>query len=141
MSLLSEFDVLSIRLREALKEAGQSTTPDAFSSVELQSNDLMRFVEEVKSLKQDRTERKGYASKLYFLVLIWLGVILFLVFMQGAGFIPFSSLSFNLSDTVIITLISSTTANIAAFLLIVVRYLFPVTRPKCQDFGVGKDSK
>jgi hypothetical protein len=134
MSLLSEFDTFSIRLREALKDVSQSDEPDAFSSVELQSNDLMRFVEELKGLQQDRVERKEYASKLYFLVLLWLAVILFLVFVQGTGFIPFSTIQFELSDVVIITLISSTTANIAAFLLAVVRYLFPVSRSKNQDF-------
>ncbi len=124
MSLLSDFDTFSIRLREALKEAGQSNTPDAFSSVELQNNDLRRFTEELKSLKQDRTERKGYASKLYWLVTVWLGLILFFVFMQGAQVVPFTTTSFSLSDPLLITLITTTTANVAAFFLVVIRYLF-----------------
>jgi hypothetical protein len=124
MSMLTEFDILSARLRDALKKAGQSNTPDSFSSVELQTNELRRFAEELKSLKQDRTERKGYATRLYWLVSIWLVVILFFVFVQGVGTIPFAGLHFAISDTVLITLITTTTANVAAFLLVVVRYLF-----------------
>jgi len=124
MSLLSDFDTFSIRLREALKEARQSNAPDAFSSVELQSNDLRKSTEELKSLKQDRAERKGYASKLYWLVAVWLGSILLFVFMQAIHLVPFTSVSFQLSETMLVTLITTTTANIAAFLLVVVRYLF-----------------
>lgn len=124
MSLLSDFDILSIRLREALKKASQSNMPDAFSSVELQGNDLRKFTEELKGLKQDRTERKGYAAKLYWLVLLWLAVILALVFVQGMGQIPFTSQRFSLSSTVLVTLIGTTTVNVAAFLLVVVKYLF-----------------
>jgi hypothetical protein len=124
MSLLSDFDTFSIRLREALKKASQSSAPDAFSSVELQSNDLRRFTEELKGIKQDRTARKDYASKLYWLVSLWLGTILFVVWVQGLGKVPFTSQPFALSNTVLITLVSTTTANVAAFLLVVVRYLF-----------------
>lgn len=124
MSLVTEIDSLGDNLKKILKKGTHS--PDPYSSQELQNNELRRLGEELKDLRQDRDERKSYASKLYWLVLIWLSVILIIVTLQG---LKLSGLgfSFQLDDVVLVTLITTTTANVAAFFLVVVRYLF---RPK-----------
>jgi len=123
MSLLTEIDALG----DPLKGVKTTHAPDLFSSGELQSNELRKLGEELKGLKQDRDERKSYASKLYWLVLVWLAIILLIVLFQGLYAVPGTPLIFKLSDWVLITLITTTTANVAAFFLVVVRYLF---RPK-----------
>jgi uncharacterized coiled-coil protein SlyX len=127
MNLQSEIDTWSSQLKLVLQRMKEVHTPDPFSSGELQNNELRKLAEELKDLKQDRDERKSYASKLYWLVLVWLVIILLIVFFQGVHYLPGTSFSFKLSDVVLITLITTTTANVAAFFLVVVRYLF---RPK-----------
>lgn len=124
MSLVTEIDTLGNNLKKILKKGAHS--PDPFSSQELQNNELRKLGEELKDLRQDRDERKSYASKLYWLVLTWLTVILTIVVMQGLK-VPEIRFTFQLNDVVLVTLITTTTANVAAFFLVVVRYLF---RPK-----------
>lgn len=123
MSLASDFDSLSDPLKNIFRNT-KANLPDAFSTDELNTNELRRANEELKDLRQDRDERKSYAHKLYWLVLIWLLTILWIILLQGAGNIPFIGTTFKLSDTVLITLITTTTANVAAFFLVVVKYLF-----------------
>ncbi len=122
MSLLTEIDRLGDQLKNVLKKGTHA--PDLFSFDELQNNELRKLNEELKDLKQDRDERKSYASKLYWLVLIWLVVILLIIIFQGLRSLPRTPFYFKLSDKVLITLITTTTANVAAFFLVVVRYLF-----------------
>jgi hypothetical protein len=124
MSLVTEIDALGDNLKRILKKGAHS--PDPYSSQELQNNELRKLGEELKDLRQDRDERKSYASKLYWLVLIWLTIILAIVILQGLK-LSGMGFSFQLGDVVLITLITTTTANVAAFFLVVVRYLF---RPK-----------
>ncbi|MCX8491820.1 MAG: hypothetical protein ORN54_12200 [Cyclobacteriaceae bacterium] len=124
MNLITEIDKVSGNLQNVFAEMKKAHAPDHFSSGELQNNELRRLGEELKDLKQDRDERKSYAFKLYWLVLVWLLMILLIILFQG---LQFSPLLFKLSDAVLITLITTTTANVAAFFLVVVRYLF---RPK-----------
>lgn len=128
MSLITEIDALSDHLQNAFKELKKIHAPDPFSSGELQNNELRKLGEELKDLRQDRDERKSYASKLYWLVLVWLVIILSIIIFQGLHFLPGTGLIFKLSDLVLITLITTTTANIAAFFLVVVRYLFKPKR-------------
>ena len=122
MSLLTEIDTLGDQLKNILKKGTHA--PDSFSFDELQNNELRKLNEELKDLKQDRDERKSYASKLYWLVLVWLVVILLIIIFQGLQSLPGAPFYFKLSDKVLITLITTTTANVAAFFLVVVRYLF-----------------
>src|SRR5689334_18445526 len=121
MSLVTEIDSLGDNLKRILKKGTHS--PDPYSSQELQNNELRRLGEELKDLRQDRDERKSYASKLYWLVLIWLSIILLIVILQGLK-LPGTDFTFQLDDIVLVTLITTTTANVAAFFLVVVRYLF-----------------
>jgi hypothetical protein len=72
----------------------------------------------IDGLNQDRTERKKYAQLIYWMLVGWLVVILTLVFLYGLKAVFYS-------DAVLITLITTTTANITVFFLGVVRYLFP----------------
>lgn len=75
---------------------------------------------------QNIKERKKYAKLIFIMLVGWLVAILVLLFMNGIRMIEFS-------DTVLITLITTTTANITVFFLGVVQYLFPL-RNLSADF-------
>ena len=76
------------------------------------------YKEHLEDLKQERLLRRKYARSLFILLCIWLLIILLIVVFQGFNVIY-------LSDAVLITLITTTTANIAAYFLIVTKHLFP----------------
>lgn len=82
---------------------------------------LRALEEELRSLQQDREERKKYAKHIFILICVWLFIILLIIIAEG--FYEFTC--FDLDDTVLITLITTTTANVAAYFLVVTKYLFP----------------
>lgn len=77
--------------------------------------------EKLKSRKQDRKERKKYAKHIFNFIWVWCGAILIIMVGIGIGWLKFET-------SVIITLITTTTANILALFVIVANYLF--YRPK-----------
>ncbi len=80
-------------------------------------NDLLE--ETLAKQKQDRGQRKDYASMIFnFMSLYMLGVFFVLV-MSGIG-----CNDFNVSDSVLITLLGTTTATVIGVFNFVARYLF-----------------
>ena len=77
-----------------------------------------KLQEELKSIRQNRLSRRVYAFSIFILICVWFSIIILIVFGVGKEWLT-------LSDSVLIALITTTTANVAAFLLIVVKYLFP----------------
>lgn len=91
-----------------------------------------RYRLENNSIDQDIKQRKKYAQRIFLLITGWIITICFFVFLQGLNYIciPFFKenyleFGFQLSDSVLITLITTTTANVAAYFLVVTKYLFP----------------
>lgn len=64
----------------------------------------------------------GYG--VFALIFGWLAMIFVIILFAGLGHIPFRESKFELSDTVIITLITTTTINIIAMLILVIKNLF-----------------
>lgn len=85
--------------------------------------------ERLKQLQQDRQERKKYAENVFLLIVIWLGVIISLLFLQGFCNLlrtsPDSQPCFFLSDAVLIAVITTTTASVVALFVVVAKYLYP----------------
>ena len=71
---------------------------------------------------QDREQRKLFAKEIFSFVSLYMYFIMFVLVLCG------SPCAFHLSDTILITLLGTTTANILGVLVIVVTYLF--TRKK-----------
>lgn len=82
--------------------------------------DLERAEEELESAKQDRTERKRYASLIFGLICAWLVMLFAVLFFQGLA-----AFGFQLQDSVLLALIGGTTANVLGIFVIVAKYLFP----------------
>lgn len=85
-----------------------------------------RAKEEIRSAKldndikqQDKNERKIYAELIFTLITIWLLFVLIIFVAIGKGFLLYS-------DSVIITLLTTTTIEVIGVFLIVARYLFRV---------------
>lgn len=73
----------------------------------------------IDSYKQDTKERKHYAEKTFeFLCFYMFAVFLILVFVGS------DHIDFHFSDSVVIALITTTTANVIGIFIFVMRYLF-----------------
>ena len=80
-------------------------------------NELL--AEKLKSQQQDRDQRKDFALRIFnFVSLYMFGVFLLLV-MSGIG-----TNDFHLSDTVLVTLLGTTTATVIGVFNFVAKYLF-----------------
>lgn len=72
---------------------------------------------------QDRAQRKQFAENIFTMVCVYVFAVIMIILLCGAEWVHFS-----LSENILITLLTTTTANILGILLIVVTYLF--TRKK-----------
>ena len=75
--------------------------------------------EELENRRQDRAQRKVYADNLFTFLCFYMILVFFIFYKSGSLYN-----SFELSDSVIIALITTTTANIIGIFAFVVRYLF-----------------
>lgn len=85
------------------------------------SEDAIRrasMFEDYTSKKQDREQRKQFSIWIFGIVCVYLLIVLVLLYLTGF------SLTI-LSDTVLVSLLTTTTANVIGLLVIVARYLFP----------------
>jgi hypothetical protein len=76
--------------------------------------------EDLERKKQDRDQRKTFALRIFVLLCAYLLVVGILLALSGFSCIPFL-----LSDTVLITLLGTSCANVIALFAIVIKYLFP----------------
>jgi hypothetical protein len=82
-----------------------------------------------------------YGRRAFVLIVVWLSVVLLTVWLSASvvsspswypQWLPRLT-SFELSDSVLITLIGSTTANLVGLLYIVYRYVFGDRKPKSPN--------
>ncbi len=82
--------------------------------------------EELKSREQDRKQRKGFADKIFFMLSIFLLFVCLILVFAGMKFLPIKPYPhFELSDNVLIALLTTASANVIGIFIVVVRYLFP----------------
>jgi hypothetical protein len=73
---------------------------------------------ELRSLEQDTDMRAAFAGRIFLLLAMWMISVIIIVTETGRGFL-------GLSDTVLIMLLGTSTANVIGLFAIVARYLFP----------------
>ena len=105
----SRIALLGERERSAQKRKGDETEYNTFAYWKLED------------IKQGIKLRRKFAEKIFIMLSVWLALIMVIIFFSG-----FEFHSFKLSDGVLITLITTTTANVVAFFLVVTRHLFPL---------------
>ena len=95
---------------------------EANSAYNAEINYLLKK-EVLASLQQNNRERLRYAKFTFAITCFWILVVMILVFMNG--YHPANGTRpLQLSDTVIITLITTTTINVFGFFLLVIKFLF-----------------
>ena len=79
--------------------------------------------ERLKGQKQDRKQRKNFSYMIFYFLCAYLVFVFVVLFFSG-----FSGLIFRMADSVLITLLSTTTVNVISIFILVVKYLFPTER-------------
>lgn len=74
---------------------------------------------DLKGHERDIENRGKYTSRLYWLMVGWMGAVYAVIVLSGL-----TAWGFKLSDAVLIALITGTTANVIGLFVIVARYLF-----------------
>ncbi|WP_333615540.1 hypothetical protein [Bacteroides pyogenes] len=75
--------------------------------------------ERIKDIRQDRVFRKSFSDKIYNFASLYMLGVFFILVLSGITYN-----NFHLSDTVLITLLGTTTANVLGLLVIVITYYF-----------------
>lgn len=115
------------KLREEAEEnKSDISAEDVFTSrmkgerlrTEQAKNKLLE--EEFEGKKQDREQRKDFAERIFSFLVAYMMVVCFILFLSGI-----TINHFYLSDTVLVTLLGTTTANVIGIFIVVAKYLFP----------------
>lgn len=96
-----------------------SSEPDLTTADELNDLEIQEKAAKVAGVVQDISERKKYATCIFWLVVGWLGLMGYILLVQG-----YNAHYFMLSDTVLIAVVTTTTTGVVGLLLVVVKYLF-----------------
>ena len=123
-----------IRLEDPKTEEEETSTLEYNKQI----TEYKKLLEEVESIKQDREERKVYASKTFDFLCIYMMCVGLLLFMSGS-----TTASFQLSDSVLIVILGTTTTNVLGIFYFVANYLFPkrnrtTEREKATDHDLSK---
>jgi hypothetical protein len=105
---------------------GQPAQPVADPQTEEELTDLRQKMQEAQlaSFIQNTQERKRYAERIHRLAVGWVIALFVVIFLQGSKL-----WGFQLPDSVLWTLVGSTTAGVLGMLGVVVAYLFKQPGP------------
>lgn len=92
---------------------------ESLESADHDKIELYKEFEEYTSQRQDRVQRKQFADRIFTFVKWYMISISIMLLLNGYKYVAFS-----LSDSVLITLLSTTTANVIALFAFVAKYLF-----------------
>lgn len=87
------------------------------NAIEKQRQAIAQKDEEIASLKQDREQRKDFSKRIFVFMCLYMLVAISIVFCCGFGWM-------NLDNSVLITLLSTTLANVIGVFTFVAKYLF-----------------
>lgn len=118
----------------------ESDDIDAKRALEDEGRSLASALQEetLKDSQAARAQRETYAGRIFALVCAWILFIFVLLFLQGFGdLIHYKPLS----DKVLIALITSTTVNVIATLIIVLKYIFKLPETQARGPATPKAPK
>ncbi len=99
---------------EARVKDEESVLPSTMAGLEVESRK-----EDLRGKRQDREQRKDFAYHIFNFICAYMSVTMLLVFLSGC-----KSACFSLEGSVLVTLLSTTTANVFGLFVIVAKYLF-----------------
>ena len=112
-----DFAQLILELSKKREENTLLTEGDI--TLEQKRVELKKQKEVLEGSKQDREERKKFANKLFWFLVSFIACVFILLFLCSNKYWKFV-----LSDTVLVALLTTTTANIIGIFIFVVKYLF-----------------
>jgi hypothetical protein len=86
-------------------------------SVESNALDKAMKQAQLQKFRDDNNARKGLGQSIFIVTVVWMILVYILLIENGRGHLVFS-------DTVLVTIITTTTMNVFGFLYVVVNYLF-----------------
>ena len=92
-----------------------SDNPDV--QIEYQRTVIEKLKEEIQGLKQDREQRKVFSYSIFGFMCVYMTIAMVIVFLSGLGVM-------SLSDNVLITLLTTTLADVIGVFIFVAKYLF-----------------
>lgn len=113
-------------VRDLASDGGLKEEASTDSSLSLDGSDLDRALkarevqekdEAIKDQRQDREQRKVFSSRIFVFMCAYMGVAIIIVFLCGCRFMT-------LDDSVLITLLTTTLANVIGVFNFVAKYLF-----------------
>ena len=120
--MADKLDFGAIKVAEPTGSYGASQS-QSLHGIEVEDLDNEQNRQVIADLIQDRTERKKYGGRLYWLVVVWLSVMGLMIVANGFKCIPFE-----LSPVVLSSLIGTTTVSVLGMFTLVAKYLFPARR-------------
>ncbi|RRB04586.1 hypothetical protein [Larkinella rosea] len=104
--------------RKLIESSATNPLNSGLSQNEFEQYDKEERRTRLLGLTQDIQERKKFAQRIFWMVVMWLFVILGIIVLEGLHLL-------DIPQAVTIALIGSTTINVTAFFVIVTKYLFP----------------
>lgn len=86
-------------------------------AIALQQKKIERLNEEIEDLKQDRSQRKIFSYCIFGFMCLYMAASIVVVFMCGLG-------SMHLDNSILVTLLTTTLANVIGVFNFVAKYLF-----------------
>ncbi len=111
-SLLEKID------SDAKSISPMSNEPDKETEIGLNIYDEEEKRIRLKGIQQDIDERKKYAKYVFLYLFLWSTALFVFIYLNGFDII-------NVSDKIIITLLTSTTIKVLGLAYLVINYLFP----------------
>lgn len=102
---------------EAVIEEKKELEEGRLHELEKQALELQLLKAQIQKFEDDNESRREFSRNIFTVTVIWMFLVLVIVIQSASG-------KWRLSDSVLITLISTTTANVIGIFIIVANYLF-----------------
>ena len=102
---------------EAAKEEQEELEQERLHELEKQSLELQLLKAQIQKFEDDNESRREFSRNIFTVTVIWMFLVLVVVIQCAAG-------KWHLPDSVLIALITTTTANVIGIFIIVANYLF-----------------
>jgi hypothetical protein len=102
---------------EVVKEEQKELQQERIHELEKQALELQLLKAQIRKFEDDNTGRREFSRSIFTVTVIWMFLVLMIIVQTASG-------KWHLSDSVLIALITTTTANVIGVFIIVANYLF-----------------
>lgn len=114
---LQTWQSTKVDTEEAVKEERKELQEGKIHELEKQALELQLLKAQIRKFEDDNTGRREFSRSIFTVTVIWMFLVLMII-------IQCANRKWHLSDSVLIALITTTTANVIGVFIIVANYLF-----------------